>query len=72
MNNIHIFTQVKRQSFSDLDKATERKRHNERRRILTRSTRRTVFTRRLKKVGFKNDEIFSPVFVTLPVQKNPY
>ena len=33
--------------------------HNERRRILTRSTRRTVFTRRLKKEGFKNDEIYS-------------
>ena len=50
MNNIHIFTEVKRQSFNELAKATERKRHNERRRI---------FTRRLQKEGFKNDEIFS-------------
>ena len=29
MNNIHIFTSVKRQSFSDLAKATERKRYSE-------------------------------------------
>ncbi|MGM9766720.1 MAG: RteC domain-containing protein [Candidatus Cryptobacteroides sp.] len=33
--------------------------HNERRRILSRSTRRTVFIDRLKSEGFKNDEIFS-------------
>lgn len=33
--------------------------HNERRRILARNTRRTVFIDRLKKEGFKNDEIFS-------------
>ena len=33
--------------------------HNERRRILARNTRRTVFTRRLTKEGFKNDEVFS-------------
>ena len=33
--------------------------HNERRRILSRNTRRTVFIDRLKKEGFKNDEIFS-------------
>ena len=37
MNNIPIFTQVKRQSFNDLAKATEREKHNERRRIFTRS-----------------------------------
>ena len=35
---------------TQIAKATERKRHNERRRI---------FTRRLQKEGFKNDEIFS-------------
>lgn len=33
--------------------------HNERRRILARNTRRTVFIDRFKKDGFKNDEIFS-------------
>ena len=33
--------------------------HNERHRILARNTRRTVFIDRLKKEGFKNDEIFS-------------
>ena len=33
--------------------------HNERRRILARNTRRTVLIDRLKKEGFKNDEIFS-------------
>ena len=33
--------------------------HNERRRILARNTRRTVFIDRLKKEGFKYDEIFS-------------
>ena len=42
MNNIHIYTEVKRQSFSELAKAIERKRQNERRRI---------FTRRLQKEG---------------------
>ena len=31
MNIIHIFTEVKRQSFSDLAKVTERKRHNDNR-----------------------------------------
>ncbi len=33
--------------------------HNERKRILNRSTRRTVFIDRLKKEGFEKDEIFS-------------
>ena len=32
MNNIHIFTEVKRQSFNELAKAIERKRQNNSRR----------------------------------------
>ena len=42
MNIIHIFTEVKRQSFNELAKATERKRHNERRRIFTRRLQKMV------------------------------
>ena len=43
MHIIHIYTEVKRQSFNELAKATERKRHNERRRIFTRRLQKEFF-----------------------------
>ncbi|MDY5356875.1 MAG: hypothetical protein SPG52_02880 [Candidatus Cryptobacteroides sp.] len=51
MNNIHIFTEVKRQSFSELAKAIERERHNERRRIFTRRLQKEEVSWNMKSSG---------------------